>query len=118
MRHDVITKPSACLLIWLLVLPTPAAAAELKPEAVQGFEQYVQLTERRIQNDLQPGGTFLWVGTLPEAHRREAAARLRAVSLPTAPARDRAKGRGFPPANGRPHAFPPARDQPRPVRDR
>ena len=77
MRHDVITKPSACLLIWLLVLPTPAAAAELKPEAVQGFEQYVQLTERRIQNDVQTGGSFLWVGTLPEAHRREAAARLR-----------------------------------------
>ena len=77
MRHDVITKPSACLLIWLLALPSPAPAAELKPEAVRGFEQYVQLTERRIQDDLRPGGTFLWVDTLPEARRQEAAARLR-----------------------------------------
>ena len=77
MRHDAITKPSACLLIGLLSLPTPAAAAELRPEAVRGFEQYVELTERRIQNDLQPGGAFLWVDALPEARRREAAAQLR-----------------------------------------
>ena len=77
MSHDVITKPSACLLIWLLALPSAAPAAELRPEAVRGFEQYVELTERRIQDDLQPGGPFLWVETLPEARRREAEARLR-----------------------------------------
>jgi len=77
MSHDVITKPSACLLIWLLALPGGAGAAELKAEAVRGFEQYVELTERRIQDDLRPGGTFLWVETLPEARRREAEARLR-----------------------------------------
>jgi len=77
MRHDVRTKASASLLIWLMALPTAAPAAELKPEAVRGFEQYVELTERRIQNEIQPGGTFLWVDALPEARRREAAARLR-----------------------------------------
>jgi len=70
-------KSASCFLAGLLALPSPAAAAELKPEAVRGFEQYVQLTERRIQDDLQPGGAFLWVDTLPEARRREAEARLR-----------------------------------------
>jgi len=77
MRHDGITKSSACLLIWLMAVPSTAPAAELKPEAVRGFEQYVQLIERRIQDDLRPGRTFLWVDTLPEARRQEAAARLR-----------------------------------------
>ncbi len=77
MRHDVRTKASACLLIWLLATPSGAAAAELKAEAARGFEQHVELTERRIQGELQPGGTFLWVNTLPEGRRREAEARLR-----------------------------------------
>ena len=77
MLNYTIGKRGACLLAGLLALPNPAAAAELKPEAVRGFEQYVQLTERRIQDVLQPGGTFLWVDTLSEARRREAEARLR-----------------------------------------
>jgi hypothetical protein len=64
------------LLAWLLATPRPAAAVELKPEAVQGFDRYVQLTEQRMQSELIPGGAFLWVDGLPEAHRSEAYARL------------------------------------------
>ena len=75
MRRRAIAKGIVGLLIRMLVLP--AAATELKLEAVRGFEQYVQLTERQIQGDLGPGGTFLWVNTLPQARRQEAAARLR-----------------------------------------
>jgi hypothetical protein len=51
-------------------------AAELKPEAAQGFAQYVRLTELRIRGELAPGGAFLWADSLPEPRRSEAYARL------------------------------------------
>ena len=66
----------AALLAWLLATPGPAGAAELKPEAVQGFDRYVQLTEQRIESELLPGGAFLWIDGLPEARRSDAYARL------------------------------------------
>ena len=59
----------AMLLVGSLAMPGRAEAAELKPEAVQGFDRYVQLTERRMQTELRPGAAFLWVDGLPEAHR-------------------------------------------------
>jgi hypothetical protein len=59
----------AMLLAGSLALPGRAEAAELKPEAVQGFDRYVQLTERRMQTELRRGAAFLWVDGLPEARR-------------------------------------------------
>jgi hypothetical protein len=41
----------------------------LKPEAAEGFDRYVRLTEKRLRTDLHPGGAFLWVDGLPEARR-------------------------------------------------
>ena len=38
-----------------------ARAAELKPETVRAFEQYIHETEARLEKRLLPGGTFLWV---------------------------------------------------------
>jgi hypothetical protein len=64
------------LLASLLVAPGPAEAAELKPEAVHGFDRYVQLTEKRMQAELQPGAAFLWMDGLPEARRSSAQAQL------------------------------------------
>ncbi len=64
------------LLACLLGTPGPADAAELKPEAVQGFDHYVRLTEQRMQTELQPGVAFLWVDSLPEARRTGAYAQL------------------------------------------
>jgi hypothetical protein len=64
------------LVICLTVAPTPAGATELRPEAAQGFDQYVRLTERRMQGELAPGGVFLWVDGLPEPRRSEVYARL------------------------------------------
>ena len=65
---------------WALVIcltaPSTAGATELKPEAVQGFDQYVRLTEGRLQGELAPGGAFLWVDGLPEPRRSEVFARL------------------------------------------
>jgi len=95
MRHRAITKLSAGWLIWLLALPNPAAAAELRPESVRGFEQYVELTERRIQEDLRPGGAFLWVDSLPEAVRRKAVAQLRLGQVLTARLETREKLRSI-----------------------
>jgi hypothetical protein len=57
-------------------VPGPAKAAELKPEAVQGFDRYVQLTEQRMQTELQPGGAFLWMDGVSEARLRDACVRL------------------------------------------
>jgi hypothetical protein len=49
---------------------------ELKSEAAQGFDNYVRLTEDRMQRELAPGGAFLWVDGLPEPRRGEVYARL------------------------------------------
>jgi len=77
------------LVISLMAAPSPGAATELRPEAAQGFDQYVRLTERRMQGELATGGVFLWVDGLPEPRRSEAYARLQrgeviAVRLQTA----------------------------------
>jgi hypothetical protein len=53
------------------------AATDLRPEAVQGFDRYIHLTEQRIAREVTAGGTFLWLDTLPEAGRRETDARLK-----------------------------------------
>lgn len=74
----------AALLAALLATPRPATAAELKPEAAQGFDRYIQLTEQRMQGELLPGGTFLWVDGLPEARRSDAYARLQQGEVVTA----------------------------------
>jgi hypothetical protein len=63
-------------LVICLTVPATAGATELKPEAVQGFDQYVRLTESRLQGELAPGGAFLWVDGLPEPRRSEVFARL------------------------------------------
>ena len=63
-------------MIGLIVAPAPVGATELKPEAVQGFEQYLRLTERRMQGELAPGGAFLWVDALAEPRRSETYAQL------------------------------------------
>jgi hypothetical protein len=75
-RNKTIVALQAVLLAFLLVIPGQTEAAELKPEAVQGFDRYVHLTEERMQNELQPGTPFLWVDGLPEARRNGTHARL------------------------------------------
>lgn len=68
-------------LTWILAAglaigPSPAGAVELRREAAKGFDQYVRLTESRMQSELAPGGAFLWVDGLPEPRRSETYARL------------------------------------------
>jgi hypothetical protein len=64
------------LLVCLLGAPGRAKTAELKPEAVRGFDRYVQLTEERMRTELRPGAAFLWVDSLPEARRNAVYAQL------------------------------------------
>jgi hypothetical protein len=80
-REATIRNPILFVLRWALVIfpiaaPPPAGATELRPEAAQGFDQSVRLTELRMQAELAPGGAFLWADGLPEPERSEAYARL------------------------------------------
>ena len=71
------TTSGTCLLMGLLALSTPVGAAELKPAALRGFEQYVRRTEERVHSEVQNGKTFLWVYSLPAARREETLEQLR-----------------------------------------
>lgn len=66
--------------IWIVVFfsgPSRLAAAELKPETVRAFDQYVQKAELRTNGNLGPDGSFLWIDSLPSVDRSAAYARLR-----------------------------------------
>jgi hypothetical protein len=63
----------AALMLSLLA-PCAANAEDLKPETIDAFNRYVQLTEAQINSELERREPFLWVESLPE-NRREAAYR-------------------------------------------
>jgi hypothetical protein len=50
--------------ILLLLAPSSARATDLKPEATQGFDQYIRLTEGRMERETAPGepssGSTAW----------------------------------------------------------
>ncbi len=75
-RNRFLFRLQWALMICSMVSPSPAGAAELRPEAAQGFDRYVTLTEHRMQGELGPNGVFLWVDALPEPRRSETYARL------------------------------------------
>jgi hypothetical protein len=75
-RNRPLFRLQWALLICLMIAPSPASAVELRPEAAQGFGEYMRLTELRMQGELAPGGAFLWVDGLPEPQRGEAYAQL------------------------------------------
>jgi len=75
-RNRVLFRLRSAIVICLIVAPSPTGAAELRPEAAQGFDRYVRLTERRMQGELAPGGAFLWVDGLAEPRRSDAYSRL------------------------------------------
>jgi len=69
----------ACRVILSLLcfaLPAFAAPIDLKPEAAQGYQRYIQLTEERMKQELMPEGTFLQVEGLSETKRKGVYARL------------------------------------------
>src|SRR5450755_2297581 len=60
----------------VLLASSSGRAVDLKPETNTAFNRYVQLTEQRMQNDLQ-SGSFLWVDGLPKQQREEVSERLK-----------------------------------------
>lgn len=58
-------RPAAVPLLWALCV-SGATAAELKPETLSAFDKYIRETEARLEQRLQPGGTFLWVDENPQ----------------------------------------------------
>ena len=52
-------------LLAALLYPMPAAAADLKPETVQAWQEYVKATEAKNQAHLAPGSPFLSIDAEP-----------------------------------------------------
>ncbi len=65
------------LIISLIVRPCFVAAADLRPEAAQGFDRYIRLTEKRMAGEVKTRGAFLWVDNLLVPSRDETNARLK-----------------------------------------
>lgn len=67
----------SALAICLTIGPSLAGATDLRPEATQGFDRYIRLTEKRLAAEVAPGGAFLWVDSNPDPSRSEMIARLK-----------------------------------------
>jgi hypothetical protein len=69
-RYLLLTLAAAVL------VSCPCHAVDLKPATNTAFDHYVQVSEQRMQSDLQ-SGPFLWVDGLPPEQREEAFKRLK-----------------------------------------
>jgi hypothetical protein len=72
---------AAVLLLGALLIIAPgmlaaeaagAAAANLKPDTVAAFNEYVKLTDARNNDELKRGMNLLWIDGLPESERAQA----------------------------------------------
>jgi len=72
---------SLLLALAACALATPALTADLKPETLNAFNQYVSLTEARIQKQVSDPKVFLYINTLPETERGQALASLKQGNL-------------------------------------
>jgi hypothetical protein len=57
-------------------LAAPTASTDLRPATNAAFDRYVQLSEMRMNEEIDGRGAFLWVDRQPEPQRREAYERL------------------------------------------
>jgi hypothetical protein len=69
-RHPLLT------MVTVLLALSPTRAVELKRETAAAFDRYVQLSERRMESNLQ-SGPFLWVDDLPVQQRQEVYERMK-----------------------------------------
>jgi hypothetical protein len=65
----------------MLALAAPANAADLKPQTLDAFNRYAQLTEAQFESELARREPFLWVEGLPADRRAGALAELRAGTV-------------------------------------
>jgi len=59
-------RRAALLLCCGVSLTAGARAAELQPQTVRAFDDYVRNAEARMQHRFQPGGPFLWTDDDPQ----------------------------------------------------
>ena len=64
-----------------IVSKTEGAVATLKPKTIQGWETYVQLTEKRINDELAAGRGFLLLDFKPQEERERIRKTLKAGSV-------------------------------------
>jgi hypothetical protein len=64
-----------------LIPPTALHAAELKPETLSAWNQYVQSADAAMQARLRPGNPFLWVDEAPERRRQLRAGEILVTSV-------------------------------------
>jgi hypothetical protein len=76
MRIIWISKAAGGVALATLLI-VPAVAAEAQPKASAAFGHYVQLTEARLDADLQHDDRFLWVDSLPATRRQAELTRLK-----------------------------------------
>jgi hypothetical protein len=73
---------SATTLAFVLLLGMPllrasdVIAVDLEPKTLEAFNQYVQVTEARINKEVTRPGAFLYLEGIPEPHRSQALATL------------------------------------------
>ena len=65
------------IILWLFGVHFASAAAELNQKTVTAFDKYVAATESRINGELRPGGTFLYVDGLSEKDKNSSYQKLR-----------------------------------------
>jgi hypothetical protein len=59
------------------VLAICCTAAELKQRTIEAFDQYMRVTDARIEAELRAGSPFLWLDSLPEPRRKQLYDRVR-----------------------------------------
>jgi hypothetical protein len=77
MKTIAIHKAAAMVVLGLLATSVMAVAADLKQNTVSAFDKYVAATERRMSLEVDPGGQFLYVDSLPASEMASAYERLR-----------------------------------------
>jgi hypothetical protein len=82
----------ALLVVSGLVAPS-VHAAELQPRTLEAFEQYIDLTQARIDSDMSAGHPFLWVDAQPDERRQAFHAQLRRGDVVIEPLQTRDAGR-------------------------
>jgi hypothetical protein len=74
----ILSKKTVLVACWiLLVTGVTAHAAKLKPQAVEGWDRYVGLTEIRINREQRDLSHFLWIDLMSEKEKKAAEAQLR-----------------------------------------
>jgi hypothetical protein len=60
----------------IILIASTGHAAKLKPDAQEGWNRYVALTEARIDREQRDVSHFLWIDLMPEEQKNSAEARL------------------------------------------